>query len=250
MAFLLDAQDPSRLERQAKSRRCDESGIREVLGRTRISRSRSFERSSKMSPERASNRSGHRHSRAPASSITPMRSMRSDFGSRSPNRMTGRHREEPRSVRSRRSMAAGSSCRRSDAERRRTKPASTWTTRFSRSMISEFDPINSMLGWSSIVAGDRVSILVARRDRLIRLDVHARSRALEVVAARGRSIGHTRDNGPGWTSGWPRVEIPCARADPSALSAPLPRGIALALTPTLENKTWGCQQAPRSSISR
>ncbi len=85
------------------------------------------------------------------------------------------------------------------------------------------------------VAGDRVSILVARRDRLIRLD----SRSEPSPRSRGssRSIHRPqRDNGPGWTYGWPRVEIPCARADPCALHRACSRGIALALTPTLEKR--------------
>ena len=149
VAFLLDA----RIRRVSSDKRSLDDVMRAAYAKYSANvgiRSRSFERSSKMSPERASNRSGHWHSKAPPNSITPMRSMRSDFDSRSPNQMTGRHREKPRSVRSRRSMAAGLSCRRSDAERLRTKRASTWTMRFSRSMTSEFDPINSMREWSSI----------------------------------------------------------------------------------------------------
>ena len=41
------------------------------------------------------------------------------------------------------------------------------------------------------VVGDRVSLLVARRDRLIRLEVDTRSRTAEGVATRGRSVGAT-----------------------------------------------------------
>ena len=111
VAFLLDV----RIRRVSGGKRSLDDVMKAAYAKysgERGIQSRSFERSSKMSPEQASNRSGHRRSRAPASLITPMRSMCSGFGSRSPNRITGGLREEPRSVRSRRSTAEGSSCRR------------------------------------------------------------------------------------------------------------------------------------------
>ena len=76
VAFLLDA----RIRRVSSDKRSLDDVMRAAYAKHQANvdiRSRSFERSSKMSPERASNRSGHRHSKAPPNSITPTRSMRS-----------------------------------------------------------------------------------------------------------------------------------------------------------------------------
>ncbi len=57
------------------------------------------------------------------------------------------------------------------ATRRRSPPASTWTTRSWRSTMSASAPTGLVARLEQYRPGDKVAVLVARRDRLTRLDV-------------------------------------------------------------------------------
>ena len=161
-----------------------------------IQRAGVSQRSLKMSPARASNRSGHRRSRAPPNSITPMRSTALGLRFKIAEPDNGK---KPR-------KATLGAITKIDGGRivvsqvRRGTPSHEAGLNVDDEILAIDDfrvrPDQLDARMEQYLAGDRVSVLIARRDRLIRLDVTTGSRALEVMAARGRPIGHSGHDGP------------------------------------------------------
>ncbi len=159
-------QDPSRHERPAQPGRCDEGGVSDVLGRARIRRSRSSARSSRRLQASASSRSV----------------VRAGWNRRTRLHGCARHRLASGSRRQNRSREDAAAARRLGAatkidggrlvvsQVRRGTPAHEAGINVDDEIIAIDDfrvrPDQLEARMEQYVVGDRVSLLVARRDRL------------------------------------------------------------------------------------